>query len=711
MNQVTAFRKGTDMNIGKLIKPDSVAVVGVTDRPGSFGCAAAVGTIASSISDRVYYVHPKREMLYERKCYKSLDEIDDVIDCVIICTPRPAVVPILRQAGEKGVKAAIVYASGFAEEHSDEGESLEREMGEICKEYDMALLGPNCAGILNNVDNINLWGLTLNIDMNTRPTGIGIVAQSGFIAQHIMMRDYMNVSYCISSGNGNIVKFEEYFDFLVNDENTKVLALYIEGVKDGRKFSESLKTAAMKRKPVIVLKTGKSAKGAAATASHTGNLAGTDSSFEAVFKKYGVIRVKDLEEFMTTAQMFSVLQGNYPVNNAFCGINLSGGENAICADLCEHHGIFLPDFSTETVSEVEKFLPGFATAQNPLDATTDLFRNKEAIAGIIKAVKKDRNISAVILGTNIEEKASPRMHDFTDALVDAASEKGMFPIFAVPSYEASRNRELRLKLENSGIPLVSGGRSGYSCISYLAEYAGYSHENRTLEISVPEVIPANTKALSEAASKNLISSYGITVPEHILVYSEKDIEKAMQQLKGPYVMKINSSDILHKTDAGGVKLGVRDHVEGAAAYNEIIASCRKYNPDAKLDGVMVQEMLEPGTEMIVGIKNDPTFGPVILVGMGGVFVEVFKDISLYPVPLSRNEALNMLQELNAFSLLSGYRGEKACDIDALCSLIVDVAAFASENRNRIREIDLNPVFVYEKGNGVNIVDALIVEAE
>ncbi len=173
-----------------------------------------------------------------------------------------------------------------------------------------------------------------------------------------------------------------------------------------------------------------------------------------MFKKYGVIRVRDLEEFMTTAQMFSVLKGNYPKSNSFCGINLSGGENAICADLCEHYGIDLPDFRNETVSEMEKYLPGFATAQNPLDATTDLFRNKEAIAGIIKAARRDENISAVVLGTNIEGNASPRMHDFTDALIDAAGEKDMFPIFAVPSYEASRNKELRLKLENAGIPLV-----------------------------------------------------------------------------------------------------------------------------------------------------------------------------------------------------------------------------------------------------------------
>ena len=271
------------MNLKKLFCPESIAVVGASDRPGSFGCHTAINAMKSNVA-RVYLVNPKKKELNGCRTYASLGDLPETVDCAVVCTPKEAVLPILLQAAEMGTKAAIVFASGFSEEHSEEGTELEEEMKRLSQKYGMAILGPNCAGLLNNVKKINMWGMACTLDMQTRPTGIGVLAQSGFIASNIMARPGLNISYVVSSGNGNIVTLEEYMDYMVHDDAVQVIALYLEGVRDAVKFTSSLAEAARLRKPVVVLKAGKSAVGAKAAASHTGNLAGSKEAYGAVFR-------------------------------------------------------------------------------------------------------------------------------------------------------------------------------------------------------------------------------------------------------------------------------------------------------------------------------------------------------------------------------------------------------------------------------------------
>lgn len=697
------------MNLDRLIKPKSIAVVGVTDKPG-FGRGAAQGALVSRIADHAYFVHPKREELFGKKCYHSLSELPEVVDCVVLCTACHTVPGLLREAGSLGVGAAVVYASGFSEEGTPEGKALEEELKEIAREYDMAIQGPNCMGMINNVDKVNLWGGHTHWDLDDDSHGIAVVAQSGFIPSEILNTDFFNVSYAVSSGNGNVVTLEEFLDFVIADDKVNVVALYLEGVRNSQRFLEALKRAAELRKPVVILKSGRSVRGAISAASHTGSMAGSSKSFTSIFEKYGVIVAETLEEFMCLAQTMSVLRGSIPTQKEYAVISFSGGESTLSADLAEEIGVDLAEISDETKAEISKHIPGFAVAKNPLDATTSLFHNDDATIGILKALQADPAVGAITVGTNVKKDADTTTMDLCGAIAKAKAQGVTKPVFAIPSLEGYRCRESRRILEDAGVPLMSSMGTSFKCLKQIAAFADYDVSKRTLVTSVPKAHdPSKTVALSEFDSKEEMRKYGVPVPDQTIARSEDEVKAAVARMKKPLAFKINSSEILHKTDAGGVKLNINSEDEGIAAYHEILANVAKNKPGAAVDGILVQEMAPYGVEMIIGVTNDRQFGPMLLVGLGGVFVEVFKDAALYPAPMSKYEAGEMLKKLKSYKMLTGYRGSKPCDIDALTDMMVKIADYAYEHRDEIKEMDLNPVFVYPEGQGVCAVDALIVK--
>ncbi|MDR1272197.1 MAG: acetate--CoA ligase family protein [Clostridiales Family XIII bacterium] len=700
------------MEITKLIRPASIAVVGATERPKTFGCTASLQALKSSVKDRVYLVNPTRDELHGQKVYKDLADLPEIPDCVVVATPRDTILPILEQAARLGAGSAVVYASGFSEEHSEEGDALEARMVEVSKEYSFPILGPNCAGLLNNEDNISLWGLGTDFDMNTRVGGVAVVAQSGYIAQNLINTDYFNISYAVSTGNGNATMLEDFLKYVVDDDRVSVVAVYLEGLKDASKFADALGAAARKKKPVVILKSGKSSKGAKAAASHTGNLAGSSAAYEAAFKKFGAISVDSIEEFISTSQMFSVLKGNFLKPATFAGLNLSGGENTLCADLSEKHGVSLPDFAPETITEIEKYIPAFATASNPLDGTTALFSKLENIVSVIRAAESDPAIGGIIFGANIGEKVTggpPKT--IVDAVLAAIESGCSKPVFLVGSQESSKDQEIRRVVEAAGVPLTSCGETGYTSLGKLTEFMNFDPDSSSLRLAAPDApLPEGSVALSESESKREMAVYGLPVPTQVVVKDTDELAEVAAKMNFPLVLKIDSPDILHKTDAGGVKLGINSAEEAGVAYGEILASCKAYAPDARVNGILVQEMAPKATEIIIGVSNDAQFGPMLLAGLGGVFVEVFKDVSLCPCPVTKAEAIGMLKNLKAYKLLAGYRGSAPADIDALADLMVAVSDYAAEHRNELKELDLNPVFVYDEGKGVKVVDALVVKA-
>ena len=430
---------------------------------------------------------------------------------------------------------------------------------------------------------------------------------------------------------------------------------------------------------------------------------------ESIFEKYGVIAAKTLEEFMCLAQTMSVLRGNLPQKKEYAVISFSGGESTLSADVAEETGVALAQISDATKQEIKKYIPGFAAAKNPLDATTSLFHDDEKTIGILKALQADDSVGAITIGTNVKKDGDATTNELCGAIAKAKAQGVTKPVLAIPSLEGYRYRESRRILEDAGVPLMSSMGTAFNCLKQLADFAAYDWTKRTLTPCVPtKKHSGKTAALSEFDSKAQMAAYGVPVPAQTIARSEEEARAAAERMKKPLVMKINSDEILHKTDAGGVKLNIHSADEAAAAYQEILANVARTKPGARTDGVLVQEMAPAGVEMIIGVTKDKQFGPMLLVGMGGVFVEVFKDAALYPAPLNHDEAIGMLKKLKSYKLLTGYRGAKPCDIDALADMMVKIGDYACAHCDELKELDLNPVFVYPEGEGVCAVDALIV---
>lgn len=701
----------------KLFKPKSVALIGASDRPGSFGFFAAKNLIDTGEKIKKYFINPKKDEILGVKAYKSLEELPEVPELILSGIPSKATNEILEQAGEIGIKAAIVFSSGFAEDRLYGGVQLEEEMIKIAEKYDMKILGPNCLGIINNVDKLKLWSTGADPNFATRGKGVAVLAQSGGYTIGSVERHHIDLSYAISTGNGNIVTIEEVMEYCVDDDNVDVIALYLEGIKKANVFYRALAKAAKKQKTVIILKSGSSAKGAISAASHTGNIAGSHEIFQAIFKKYGVISVSTAEEFFCAIQTYSILGKKLPRDNKFAVITLSGGETTISADLAERFSIELPELSEETKEKLNDILPDFAIAKNPMDMTTDLLGDPERLGKLFEYIGEDENVEAIIAGLGFEDVGKIQgydydMHEFlARPLLDYQKKHNSVPIFVVPQFEGKRSEKWRMKLKESNIPIMSLGEIGYKIIGKLANNLSYNPDARILESAVPEKSIGQPIAMSEYDSKLELAKQGIEVPKQKVVYSVENLTEACLELGFPLALKVNSKDILHKTEAGGVVLGVTSEAEAIKTYEGIMKSCKEYQPDAVIDGVLVQQMAKKGTEMIIGIKNDKMFGPMLLVGMGGVFVEIFKDVALTPCPINKGEAIMQLNSLKAFQLLKGYRGSKPADINALAELMVKVSNYAVENKDSLVEMDINPVFVYDEGDGVSVIDALIIKKQ
>lgn len=697
------------MNLNKLLKPTSVAVIGASEKEGFGGDVCR--NILSYVEDRshVYFIHPKRDSVFGVPCYKSISDVPENVDLMVICTSQKTVIPLLQEGAKKGVGGAVVFASGYGEVGTAEGKQNEAELIAAAKELDIAVMGPNCAGFVNYIDNVQAFAFISA--KRDRKGSVGVVSQSGQLCLSMMDDPGMRFSYNISAGNGKIVQMEDYMDFLVDDEDTKVVSIYIEGVKNADKFAAVLKKAAEKRKPVVILKAGRSAKGGAIAASHTGSLSGSDASFDAVLKKFGAIRVDDLEELIAMSLMLSTMK-RMPEKATFASMNLSGGETGICADVGSLNGIEYPDFTEETLKKLKEQLPSYASPNNPLDMTASLSYDADLYAGALRTVMDDPNIGMVLIGyTLLLEIADPCIHYMYKGIEKVVQEKGgnCKPIAMIPFAENTRNPEYQEKLFQIGVPVLPPPVYAFKLLRHLADFIAYEPETKTLELAVGHPKSEETQALSEHESKQELKVYGVPVPDEVIVTSKEEVAQFAKNHPGPLVMKVESADILHKSDVGGVKLNVCGPETAEKAYEEIMESVTAKRPDAHINGILTVPMLDAGVEIIIGVNNDPQFGPMIMVGMGGVFVEVFKDVALYPAPLKEEEALEMLKSLKSFKLLNGYRGTEKCDIKALCQTIVAISNYAQANKDVLKELDINPLFVYPEGKGVGVADALIVK--
>lgn len=692
------------MDLNKLLNPKSVAVIGASERPG-FGLSTCTNLLKSADTDHIYFIHPKHETVLGRKCYKHISELPEAVDLCVVIVNKTLVIQTIEEAAQYGCKAAIVYASGYGETGDKESE---KALKELSLKLDMPIMGVNCAGFMNCNDEIYPFGMLFS---NAKKGGIAIISQSGKICLNMSQIEYMGFSYLISSGNSTCLLIEDYIEFLIDDPGTKVIGLYMEGIKDPKKFINVLTKAAKSRKPIVILKVGRSAKGSRVAASHTGSLSGSDKSFDALCKKFGVIRVDDIEELVQVCHTFSTIS-MLPKNTGFAAMCLSGGETGVCADMGNAMGIEYPDFQEETLKKLSELLPDYASPSNPLDMTATLSHDKEKYAEVIETIMSDPNIGMVLCGQTVlpHHNETDVIYPMSEGMVMASSKK-IKPVALMNFFNSSRDEVIRTRLETAGVPLLPAASEGFKLLKYIKSFSEYDFDKKTLELAIPEPFEGEKVSLSEYASKEELKKGGVKISASYVVSNDAELEEAANNVSYPAVAKIESSDILHKSDIGGVKLNLKNKDELIDAYHEVLNNARIHCPDARINGVLIQNMLPKGVEVIIGVNNDPQFGPMLLVGLGGVFVEVFKDVALYPAPLNKTEALDMIKSLKGFKMLNGYRGEKPCDIDALAEMMVSVSNYAVANKDALLELDINPVIVHEKGKGVDIADALIVKKQ
>jgi len=711
-------------NIAKLLSPRSVAIIGAA--PKGQGLRGRILEIlnAHPYAGGVYPVSRTHGEVQGLKAYPTIGAAPGPVDLAVLIIPAEYVVDELRRCGEAGVGAAIILSSGFAEEPGEAGAKKQAEIKAVSAEYGMAVMGPNSEGFANLPlalcptfsPAVAPGGLSL---LPKHPLGgrrVSVIAQSGGMGFGFYDRGRpkeLGFNLITTTGNESSLEVLDYADHLIDDAGTDVLLMLVEDIKTGAKFSAVAEKALRAGKPIILSKIGQSDAGARAAASHTAALAGSYASFSAMARHYGMVEGRDLEEMVDLAQGFLAAGPDLPAGRRVGICTASGGGGGWMADACAAAGLEVPELDAATRREIDKIIPSYGTSQNPVDGTAQAIRSA-GYAGLAGRVAPSPMVDGIIVV--MSGRAGEHVLHEREALMKLRRETKK-PIF-MWSYTLPVSLTLET-LAEAGYPMFTNMRNAAGTMAAMADY----RERRERFFSAPatvrtaapvhehvtEMLAKSRRVLTEFDARRVLAAYGVgnTTGQYLAKTADQAAEAAAA-IGGPAAMKVQSSDILHKTEAGGVALGI-----GAARVREVFATiierAQEYDPNAAIDGVLVQPMAAPGREVILGINSDPQFGPMLMVGLGGIHVEVLKDVALAPVPLTKPAALALIDRLKGRALLDAQRGAPAADVDALAELMVSLSRFAADHAEVIGEIDLNPVFVHPEGQGVTIADALIIQ--
>lgn len=705
------------VELSKLLAPESVAIIGVSESPTRIGGRLFKYLIKHGFEGELALVNPKYTELGNVKCYPTVSDVPMQIDCALIAVPGKFVLPVLNECAENKVGSAIIFSSGYAET-GDSGKKAQDQLKELAKTKNMPICGPNCIGLVNFNAKIALsFSQFLEIDSLT-PGNIGFISQSGALGGSLANRAQDNgigLSCFISSGNEADLEVSDYIKHLVlYDEKTEVIAAVIEGFKNGAKFIEAAELARKHHKPIVVLKIGETEVGKKAAASHTGSLTGSDAVIDAVLSQKGVIRVRNYDELFQTAALFS--KNRIPKGNRIGILSSSGGAGIIMADHYTKLGLAVPEPSPRTVELASKEMASFGQVANPFDLTGQIFSDPEMFKRCFNYFIADENFD--IIQVNMSMVAGQASVDRARQLLQVAQGSPK-PVVAWWAAGSLSNPGIQI-LNNSEVTSFRSPDRCAAAVASLVQYhqsaAGTAAETQCSDAPdfpgsqglAKKILDTADTSLSEHESKALLELYGIPVTRESVVNSIDDAVIFAEEIGFPVVLKMDSPDILHKTEANVIRLGIETREDVASAYAEIMDNARDYNPRARINGVIVQEMVTGGTEVIAGMSQDPQFGPTIAFGLGGIFVEVLKDISLRVTPLSKSEARKMVREIKGYPILKGIRGQAPADIGAVIDLLQKLSRLVEDFKEDIAEIDINPLIVFDKGQGVKALDALVV---
>ncbi len=662
---------------------------------------------AAGFAKPVHFVNPKYQELHGQRCFADAASVPKPCDLAIVAVPAAAVAAAIRDCGKAGITHAIVLTAGFREA-GDEGRRHETDLKAAATETGIRVIGPNCQGMISVPHRVWAAFGSISEEVDLAEGFVSCVFQSGGFGYAIVnLAELQGVGFrtCVSSGNEADTTTPELLEAFLDDPGCKLAFAVIEGTPDARRLLDVGRKALETGKPVLIWKSANTDAGAKAAASHTANMTGRADLFRAAFRQSGLIEVDDVEPMVDIAKLMA--QGRLPRGNRIGALSISGGSGIVFADRCVREGLVLPAFADTTVAALAKIIPSFGSSQNPADVTAGIFNDMSLLTKTLDIVLQDPNIDqltimlASIPGTPAAVAAEA---------IAAAAQKTDKPVYLAWSGRRSKSEAAFRILEAANVPIISTPVRLAQAAAALARFA--TDRERLLPRKLPSparadavTLPPGAVTLSEAESKAVLAAYDIPVTHEAFVAKGEAVLGRAAKLSPPFAVKVVSRDIAHKSEAGGVKLGVRDVLSAEQAAKDVIAAARKYAPKAKIDGVIVSEMAV-GIEAIVGVVNDPAFGPCVAVGLGGILTEVLKDVTFRIAPFGIETARDMIAELRGANLFDGYRGQPAGDKEALASMLVDVSRMAWALRARIAELDINPVFVGP--HGVVAADALLV---
>ncbi len=696
-----------------LMRPRSIAVLGASPRANTLGNNAVANLQRFGYTGSIFPVHPSAPEVAGLRAYANVASLPQSPDCAVVALSSDKVLPTLADAAARGVRSAVVFASGFAETN-EAGKALQLELQALCERTGLVVCGPNCLGLVNVTERISLY--SSSVPESLRAGSLAVVSHSGSGCIAISTLGRFGMSYMVSAGNAAVVDMAQYLEFLATDESTRVAALFMEQMRDPVRFADAM--AAMHRagKPVIALKVGRSVKGAAASAAHTGSLAGSAEAYADFFRANGVIAVDDLDEMAESIALMLAVR-KLPQGDGLGIISVSGGETAMLCDVAERTGVKLPDPGEKAKARLKTALPGFGTASNPLDTTGNAVYDVAVYEACMEALASDPGISLVAVAQDcspgLSKLGSGNYRRIAQTVAAVAGRLDKPVAFFNPTAGGLHQHVIE-PFENTDVAVMQGTRASLVAIRRLFEYA---QTMRTATRGIPAVgqpDPAwrarlETGApLTEREAKQFLCACGIPVTRESLARSEPEAVAAAAALGYPVVLKIESADISHKTEVGGVRAGLADAGSVARAYREILASVKEKAPKACVTCVVVQEMVTGGVEMIAGLLQCAPFGMGIVTGTGGVFVELVKDASLALAPIDRDRAHELIRSTRAHKLLAGFRGAPPADTAAFADLLVALSSIAMAYGDLFEAIDLNPVAVLPEGRGVRVLDALVI---
>ncbi len=696
-----------------ILEPQSVAVIGASRQPGTVGYAVLSNLLMGHFTGVVYPINPKARSICGVRAYASIMEVPDPVDLAVIIVRADLVPRVLEECGQKGVKGAIVISAGF-KETGPEGAKREEEVREIARHYGISLVGPNCLGVINT-DPAYRLNASFAKEMPL-PGNIAFVSQSGALCTAVL--DYakgqgIGFSKVISLGNKADINENDFLAYLWQDPHTQVILLYLEELSEGRRFlqlAREITGEGDNRKPILALKAGRTPAGARAVASHTGSLAGSDEVYEALFAQAGVLRADTVEDLFEYAIAFA--NQPLPHGRRTVIVTNAGGPGIMATDACVRYGLELAQLSETTLERMREKLPPHASLQNPVDLIGDAQSDRYQAA--LEAILDDPNVDAIIV--LLTPQAMTDIENIAHEIVKASQQKRK-PILACFMGLVDISAGVNI-LKEHGVPCYSFPEDAVRALSAMVRYVDWIRRPRTGYKTFPVETERARRLLQEApisehgfvpeeVALKVLEAYGFPVLPWAVARTAEEAVAAARQIGYPVVLKVLSPDVVHKFDVGGVQLNLSNDEDVRRAYERIHQAVLQHLPHARIEGILVQAMAKKGREVILGLKRDPQFGPILMFGLGGIYVEVLKDVTFRFAPVRELGAYRMVRDIRTYRLLEGVRGEPPADIDKIVECIERLSQLGIE-QDLIEELDINPLIVYPQGEGAVVVDVRIM---